>query len=154
MTTAIQEKATPRQERENLAQSLSLKRVEKIIKREYIGEVEGRKLGSGSTVTLCRWTIDQGRDTEKILELTNEKGLGAILHQSFFDLWREMQNEISAALDLAAYSAEMVEDYKMKGWSNKATFLNAEAILQAQERKMEVIRRIDTALYVAGHRRN
>lgn len=150
MTTATTEKPkTAWQIREELAQGLSYKQVSKFIKREYLGEVEGLKHPHGGTVCLTRWTINEGTEHEEVLELTNQKGLGAILHREFFELWREAENEIKAAIELAEYAAEMVEDYKTQGFSNKARFMGTGRITEAQDRQIAICDKIRTALYVA-----
>ena len=150
MTTATkEEKVSAFQARQDLAQSLSYKQISKFIKREYIGQVEGLKHPHGGSVELVRWIIEEGKEMEQVLELTNDKGLGAVLHRSFFELWREAENEVLEALKLAEYAAEMVEDYKEVGWSNKARFMGTGGITQAQERQRAIVDKIQTALYVA-----
>lgn len=150
MTTATETKpVSAYQARQELAQSLSYQQISKFIKYDYIGKVEGLTRPHGGSVDLVRWTIEEGKEIEQVLELTNEKGLGAILHRAFFELWREAENEVLEALKLAEYTAEMVEDYKTQGWSNKAKFMGTGGIIQAQERQSALVREIQTALYVA-----
>lgn len=143
------EKVSSYQARQELAQSLSYKQISKFIKREYIGQVEGLNNPRGGSVELVRWIIEEGKEMEQVLELTNDKGLGSVLHSAFFELWREAENEVLEALKLAEYAAEMVEDYKEVGWSNKARFISLGGITQAQERQRAIIDKIQTALYVA-----
>jgi len=154
MTTATEattesKPVSAHQARQELAQHLSYEQISKFIKREYIGQVEGLNNPRGGSVELVRWIIKEGKEMEQVLELTNDKGLGSVLHSAFFELWREAENEVLEALKLAEYTAEMVEDYKTKGWSNKAKFMGTGGIIQAQERQSAIISRIQTALYVA-----
>lgn len=151
MTTATETKPVPAwKARQDLAQAMSYKQISKFIKREYIGQVQGLKQPHGGEVELVRWIIEEGKEIEQVFELTNDKGLGAILHRLFFELWREAENEVVEALKLAEFAAEMVEDYKEVGWSNKAKFMGVDGIIQAQERQSAIYGKIQTALYVAG----
>jgi hypothetical protein len=150
MTTTETKPAPAWKVREDLAQGLAHKEIEKWFKREFIGEVAGLKTPRGSAVYLLKFTFDEGKETEKVYELTNQKGLGSVLEYAFFDLWTAKTEEIKLALELADSVNEMVEEYKAKGNSHKARFIGGGiAIEQAKKKQEEIWRKIETARYVA-----
>ena len=152
MTTATEEKkVSPQQLRREEASKISLEMTRKFINREFIGKVEGLTHPVMGQVELHKYTIEQGRENEQVLELTNHKGLGAVLHRAFFDLWRAYEDEVINTLELAEFSAEMANDLRTKGYSNKARFIETSRILEAIERQKAIIEKIQTALFVANN---